>query len=184
MVERRLVLRHSLCLGIGLSLAPTLTLGQEDPSSLRPREGDLLVKVGDTTSPLRPSDIPREAPPIVAWALDPSTRTVRSGSRLNRVLLITLDMTAASAETRSRAAENVVAYTAICTHSGCEVVDWLADEHLLYCACHSSKFDPNDGARVVEGPAPRSLPALPLKVTEGLLVVAQPFTDRVGFESA
>jgi Rieske Fe-S protein len=82
------------------------------------------------------------------------------------------------------AADGVVAYTAICTHSGCEVVDWLADERLLYCSCHSSKFDPKDGARVVDGPAPRSLPALPLKVVDGRLVVAKPFTSRVGFESA
>jgi len=44
-------------------------------------------------------------------------------------------------------------------------------------------FDPKDGARVVDGPAPRGLPALPLKVVEGKLVVAGPFTARVGFET-
>ena len=43
-------------------------------------------------------------------------------------------------------------------------------------------FDPKDGGRVVEGPAPRMLPALPLKVVDAKLVVAKPFTAAVGFE--
>jgi Rieske Fe-S protein len=36
---------------------------------------------------------------------------------------------------------------------------------------------------VKDGPAPRALPQLPLKVVDGVLVVAAPFTARVGFES-
>jgi Rieske Fe-S protein len=51
------------------------------------------------------------------------------------------------------------------------------------CSCHSSTFDPKDGARVVDGPAPRPLPALPLKIVDGKLVVARAFTARVGFET-
>jgi len=75
----------------------------------------------------------------------------------------------------------VVAYTAICTHSGCEVVDWTSDARQLVCACHNSRFEPRDGGKVVDGPAPRRLPALPLKIVEGKLVVAKPFTARIGF---
>ena len=112
----------------------------------------------------------------MAWAMDPIDRTVRSGSRLNRVLLIRLDAGKLSPETRSRAADGVVAYTAICTHTGCEVVEWLAGEGVLHCPCHFSKFNPSDGARVVDGPAPRPLPALPLAIVDGRLVVAKPFT--------
>ena len=107
-----------------------------------------------------------------------------SGSRLNRILLVRLDPEKLSPETRSRAAEGVVAYTAICTHTGCEVIDWLSDEQLLHCPCHYTKFDPKDGARVVDGPAPRPLPALPLQIVDGRLAVAKPFTTRVGFEPA
>ena len=70
----------------------------------------------------------------------------------------------------------------ICTHTGCDVDDWLAHEQLLSCPCHFSMFDPKDGGRVVEGPAPRMLPALPLKVVDAKLVVAKPFTAPVGFE--
>jgi Rieske Fe-S protein len=119
----------------------------------------------------------------MAWAVDPRDNTVRNGSRLNRVLLLRLDAAQLSPETRSRAADGIVAYTAICTHTGCEVDEWLTDEQLLYCSCHSSKFDPKDAAKVVDGPAQRKLPALPLRLEDGRLVVAQPFTARVGFES-
>ena len=47
---------------------------------------------------------------------------------------------------------------------------------MLECACHFSIFDPKDGGKVVDGPAPRVLPALPLKIVDGHLVVARPFT--------
>ena len=67
---------------------------------------------------------------------------------------------------------------------GHERQDWQADEQLLHCPCHYTKFDPKDGARVVDGPAPRPLPALPLQIVDGKLAVASPFTTRVGFEPA
>lgn len=185
-IGRRMVIKRgmSLSLGVGLGLAPTLALAQEDPASIRPQEGDLLIKASASSlKPLTPDDIPLGAVQTMAWAMDPMDNTVRSRSRLNLVLLLRLDAEKLSPDTRSRAADGVVAYTAICTHSGCEVEEWLADDQLLYCSCHSSKFDPKDGARVVEGPAPRMLPALPLELLNGKLVVAKPFTARVGFES-
>ncbi|PYU23618.1 MAG: 2Fe-2S ferredoxin [Acidobacteria bacterium] len=157
--------------------------GQENGASQRPKEGDLLVKVGDATvTPLAPADIPVGGKQTMAWPMDPTDKTVRNGSRLNRVLLLRLDPEKLSPETKSRAADGVVAYTAICTHTGCEVTEWLADEQLLACPCHDSRFEPKDAARVVDGPAPRNLPALPLKIMDGTLVVAKPFTAPVAFE--
>jgi Rieske Fe-S protein len=171
--------------GIALVVAPGQAQGQDDPTTLRPKEGDLLVKVGDaSTTALAPADIAAGAIQTMAWAFDPNQRIVRSGSRLNRILLVRVDPGKLSPETQLRAADGVVAYTAICTHTGCEVIDWLADEQLLHCPCHYTKFDPKDGGRVVDGPAPRILPALPLRVAEGKLVVAAAFTTRVGFEQA
>ena len=134
--------------------------------------------------PLGPDDIGAGARPIMAWAMDPGDGTVRSGSRLNQLLVVRLDPDALSAETRPRAVEGIVAYTAICTHTGCEVDDWLQEEQLLHCPCHGSKYDPRDGARVVEGEAPRPLPALRLRLDDGRLVVVGVFTARVGFQSA
>ena len=114
--------------------------------------------------------------------MDPAVKTVRSGSRLNAILLVRLDSSRLSEATRALAAAGVVGYTAICTHSGCEVSDWLAENQILSCPCHDSLFDPKDNGKVVDGPAPRILPALPLKVVDGKLAVAGPFTSRVGFE--
>jgi rieske iron-sulfur protein len=182
---RRALIKGVIGWGVGLSVVPVHISGQDDAATVRPREGDLLIKVGDPTmTPLTPNDIPAGAPQTMAWAMEPSAKIVRDGSRLNRVLLMRLDGEKYAADTQARAAAGVVAYTAICTHTGCEVTDWLPDEQVLYCPCHFSKFDPKDGARVVDGPAPRTLPALPLKVVDGNLVVAGAFTARVGFEPA
>jgi rieske iron-sulfur protein len=181
---RRRLLQAGLAAGFGALLSPRgVAAAQDAAAAARPTEGDLLVRTDDAQHrPLRPEDVALNAPPIPAWAMDPADRTVRSGSRLNGVILLRLDEAALAPETRARAAGGVVAYTAICTHNGCDVEDWIADRLVLACACHASEFDPRDGAKVVDGPAPRSLPALPLKVVDGTLVVARPFTSRVGFE--
>ena len=169
--------RVLLLAGVGLAL------GQTDPSSNRPRAGDLLVKSGDTNKkPLTPQDLQIGAAQTLAWPMDPADGTVRSGSRLNQLILVRLDPETLSAETRARAADGVVAYTSICSHTGCDVDDWEPTRRLLACQCHSSQFDPGDGAKVIDGPAPRPLPALPLKVVDGKLVVAQPFTGPITFE--
>jgi len=181
---RRKVLRAGLAAGLGALLPPRdVAAVQDAPALSRPKEGDLLVRSDDSQHrPLRPEDIPKNEPQVAAWAMDPTDRTVRNGSRLNGVILLRLDEAALALETRSRSAGGVVAYTSICTHNGCDVEDWIADRLVLGCACHASEFDPRDGAKVLDGPAPRSLPALPLKIVDGMLVVAQPFTSRVGFE--
>ena len=152
---------------------------------VRPRTGDLLARVGDSMKrALSPEMIPRGDKPIIAWAMDPTDATLRDGSRLNEVLLVRLTSGTLTPETKNRAADDVVAYTAICTHMGCEVDDFLPDEQLLHCGCHGSKFDPRDAARVMAGEAPRPLAALPLTVDGGRLVVAGAFTSRVGFDPA
>jgi rieske iron-sulfur protein len=184
-VGRRTALKAALALGAGINLPRSMALGQDDQAMLRPQAGDWLVKIGDAElMPLAPDAIPVAAPQTMAWAMDPRSRIVRSGSRLNRVLLVRFDPDTLAADTRARAAGGVVAYTAICTHNGCEVTDWLGEDQALSCPCHATKFDPKNGARVIDGPAPRPLPALPLALAEGRLVVSRSFTTRVGFEVA
>ena len=180
---RRSLLRNSIPLCFSL-LAPNFAFGQDDPKSSRPKEGDMFVRMTDSTlTPITAEEFAIDAAQTIAWPFDPGERIVRNGSRLNQVLLLKLDPEKLSRETKARSANGVVAYTAICTHSGCEVDQWLSDQQLLYCPCHDSKFDPKDGAKVVDGPAPRVLAALALSVVDGKLVVAKPFTSRVGFES-
>jgi Rieske Fe-S protein len=51
------------------------------------------------------------------------------------------------------------------------------------CPCHFSEFDLKAAARVLNGPAPRRLPALPLAIADRAPVVAAGFVGRPGFES-
>jgi len=178
-IERRVLLGFAVC----LTLVPRVSLGQGDPARERPHEGDLLVAVGAATpEPLKPDDLPLGGKQSFAWPMDPENNTVRSGSRLNKVLLLRLDPEGFDAETKEHAAEGVVAYSAVCTHTGCDVVNWHPDRRLLECPCHNSVYDPMEAAKVVSGPAPRRLPALPLRIADGRLVVAKPFTGRAGFQ--
>ncbi|PYM12143.1 MAG: 2Fe-2S ferredoxin, partial [Candidatus Rokuibacteriota bacterium] len=56
----------------------------------------------------------------------------------------------------------------------------VAEQKIFECACHYSHFNPREGAALIDGPAPRALAALPLKIVNGNLAVARPFTGRVG----
>jgi len=175
--------RTAIELGLCLVLAPRVVCGQTDAKRERPREGDLLVAVDSATSePLKPDDVPPKGKLTMAWPLDPTDNTVRDGSRLNKVLLLRLDPESLDPVTRDRAADGVVAYSAVCTHAGCDVIEWYPESQRLECPCHNSQFDAAAAAKVVGGPAPRSLPALPLKIGDGRLVVAKPFTGRAGFQ--
>lgn len=61
------------------------------------------------------------------------------------------------------------AYSAICTHQQC-VVGYDKAEGTLECPCHGSIFDPANGAEVLNGPATRPLPEIPLRVEGGEVV--------------
>ena len=125
-------------------------------------------------------DLPLDGKQTLVWPVDPDTKTVRNGSRLNEVLL-RLDPDGLDPETREHAAEGVVAYSAICAHTGRDVANWDPARQFLGCPCHYSRR-PKVGAKVVGGPSPRRLPALPLRIDDGRLVVARPFIGRPGFQ--
>src|SRR2546428_6309906 len=145
------------------------------------KEGDLLVWIeGESRRALDPKDVPLGGPPLLAWPMDAADKTVRKDSRLNKILLLRLDPSTLVGATKDRAAESVVAYSAICPHAGCEVNVWAAEQQTLECSCHYSHYNPREGASVIDGPAPRALAALPLKIVDGKLAVAKPFTGRVG----
>jgi Rieske Fe-S protein len=115
--------------------------------------------------------------------MDPTARVVRDDSRLNQLLLVRLDPNSLNGDTRERAADGIVAYSAICTHTGCDVWDWQPASSTIKCPCHFSEFDLKESARVLNGPAPRRLPALPLKVVDGAPIVAGGFVGRPGFDT-
>jgi rieske iron-sulfur protein len=180
---RKVGRRAALGMGLGLFAAPRLAFAQDDPKRARPHEGDVLIKIGATDPvPLKASELPLGGPQMLAWPMDPADKTVCDGTRLNKILLLRLDPAGFDATTQARAADGVVAYSAICPHAGCDVTQWLAATQRLECPCHFSQYDPKTGAAVVSGPSPHALPALPLKSVDGRLVVAKPFTGRVGFQ--
>jgi Rieske Fe-S protein len=150
-----------------------------EPADERPKAGDLLVRV-DGGAALTPADIVTNAPPLAAWPMDPAGSVTRNGSRLNKVLVLRLDPQTFSEATRERAADGVLAYSAICPHAGCEITGWSAERKIIECACHASHYDPREAGAVIDGPTPRPLAGLPLKIADGKLVVAKPFTGRVG----
>jgi Rieske Fe-S protein len=116
--------------------------------------------------------------------MEPGSKLLRSGSRLNKILLVRLDPATLKGPTRERTVDGVVAYSAICPHAGCEVDRWVAEQGILECPCHNSRYDPHNAAAIVEGPTTRALAALPLKLADGKLAVAQPFIGRVGIAPA
>ena len=61
-----------------------------------------------------------------------------------------------------------VGLTAVCTHTGC-IVDKVVDG-LVECPCHGSRYR-LDGT-VAGGPAPRALPARPVTVVDGSIVLS------------
>ena len=177
--------RHALVdLGIGslgLGLIPAV-LGQTDPASAPPQEGDLLVGVNDTTLKfLRPGDIVIGAPLTRVWPVKGSN-IVRNQNRFNELLLIRLDLATLNADTRAICADGILAFSALCPHAGCTITDWIPSRHILECDCHSAKFDPREAGKVVDGPAARSLPPLPLKLINGNLAVAKPFAVAIRFD--
>lgn len=184
--------RRTLLLG---ALATTACLGcsapgraGEDPpgSDERPQKGDLLVfSEGDREGKLiKAADLTVGGPPVHAWPQDPNTSVVRSASRLNEILIIRLDPAELDEQTRARAVDGIIAYSAICAHAGCPVTAWVksdvGEKEVLKCVCHNSEYDPRASAQVVFGPAPRRLAALPLALADGSLSVAGGFIGKVG----
>ena len=182
--ERRSVLKAALGTGLGLLSLKVVSAQDMEPRNVRPQEGDRLVfTVGDRKGEVITSgNLPVGGPPVTAYPMDPRTSVVRDGSRLNQVLLLRLEVGELTEASRAHAVQGIMAYSAVCTHTGCDTWMWQGEMKTLKCPCHDSEFDPKDGARVIGGPAPRRLATLPLQVVDDVLVVAGGFVGRVGFK--
>jgi len=181
------MLATALAAGACLAASRSASADANKPGSdERPQKDDLLVVSEGSQSGqvIRPSDLKVGGAPVHAWPKDPKTSVVRDGSRLNEVIVIRLDPAELDDDTRARAADGIVAYSAICSHAGCPVTAWVkgegTDKNVLKCMCHNSEYDPGASAQVVFGPAPRRLAALPLAISGDSLTVAAPFAGKVG----
>jgi len=145
--KRRSILLTALA--TGACLATKSVVAEDQPGSdERPQTGDLLVvsegeHEGDV---ITPGDLKLGGPPQRAWPKDPNTSVVRNGSRLNEILVIKLEASELDDATRVRAADGIIAYSAICTHAGCLVSECVraaqGEQNVLKCPCHNSEFDP------------------------------------------
>ena len=184
---RRSLLLTALATGACLAAARPAVAEEDKPGAdMRPQKGDVLV-VSDGEHAgeiIKPGDLTLGGPPLRAWPKDPKTSVVRDGSRLNEILLVRLDPSELDDDARSRAVDGIVAYSAICSHAGCPVTEWVkaqeGEKDVFKCPCHNSEFDPRQGAQVIFGPAPRRLAALPLESADGSLTVAATFVGKVG----
>jgi rieske iron-sulfur protein len=185
LVGRRMVLRA------GLALAPWLATRASannepppDPTEMHPQVGDHFVFLDGPHEgkPAHVEDLPLGGPQYQAYPAAPNG-TVRDGSRLNLVILARVGAEGLDDDTKARAADGVVCYSGVCTHQGCPVNMWSDEKKAFVCSCHGSTYNPKHGAELLFGPAPRPLPALPLKSENGLLLVAGAFTSKLGGES-
>lgn len=174
------------CIGVGMASAAIAPAQAQEAADQRPTKGDRLVVAGadGVPRPLTVADLKPGSKPVLAFPFDPVSKQVRDGSRFNKVLLVRLDPSSIDAAGKARAAEGVMAYSAVCTHQGCDVTEWVDADKAVMCFCHFSRYDPARGAQVIAGPAPRSLPALPLTVERGQLTVAGPFSAPPGAKPA
>ena len=75
----------------------------------------------------------------------------------------------------------LIVYSKACTHAGCPVALYRAADRRLICPCHESVFDVADGAKVLDGPADRPLPQLPIEISaDGFVRATGDFNDAVG----
>ncbi|MER3425647.1 MAG: Rieske (2Fe-2S) protein [Thermus sp.] len=191
--RRRLFLKAAVGTGIGLSLVSAFYVG----ASLRPKKevtpekeplkpGDILVfaQGGEQGIPIKPEALKVGDPMVLAYPMDPKTKVVKSGEAKNTILLARYASETLDPEVAQHAVEGIVAYSAVCTHLGCIISQWLAAKGAALCPCHGGTYDLAHGARVIAGPPPRPIPQLPLKLENGALVAAGEFLGPVGVQAA
>lgn len=135
--------------------------------------GDRLVKATAEGEPVavQAADV-LSGKPLLVYPFDPTSKKIRNASRLSKLVLVRIDESDLDADTKPRAAGGVLAFSGLCTHAGCDVNAWMAKTKRLLCYCHASQYDPLASGKVTDGPAPRSLPWLPLALAGDELMVA------------
>ena len=178
--RRRFLVR--LLAGAGGMLTAALLL---PAFSLGPHPGRALFEtgwrkgarvVGSDGQPIRPADLDLDAVQTVF----PEGAVGRADSQTLLIKLRPTDLQLA-ADRQAWAPDGVVGYSKICTHAGCPVGLYRAEDHSLLCPCHQSTFDVLRGAVPTFGPAARPLPQLPLEVDgDGYLVARGDYPEPVG----
>jgi ubiquinol-cytochrome c reductase iron-sulfur subunit len=126
------------------------------------RLGDLALGSLETVYPDVPGGVHRADSPTMLIRMDPKVLKPRKGRE-------------------DWSVQGHIAYSVICTHLGCPVKLYEQQTHHLFCPCHQSTFDAANGAKVVFGPAARSLPQLAISVdADGYFVAQGDYPEPVG----
>ncbi len=162
---------------LGALALPALSLGPRPGRSLFHtswRAGALLV--GSDGDPFQPGQLAFGSVRTVfpeGHVGDPDAQTL--------LIRIAPEQFRMASEAMDRTVEGCVAYSKICTHAGCPVGLFRAEDNLLLCPCHQSTFDVARGAVPTFGPAARPLPQLPMAVdADGYLVAVDDYPEPVG----
>ncbi|MEX2660006.1 MAG: Rieske 2Fe-2S domain-containing protein [Acidimicrobiales bacterium] len=182
--------RRSLLVKLGLGAVASLALAAVFPiRSLGPRPGRGLKEtpyragglrlVTEHGAPIRPRDL--RAGTLLTVFPAGAIRDAQAPT-----LLLRLDEEAQEAFRPRKGREGwtvdgIVAFSKLCTHTGCPVGLYQEELKLLLCPCHQSTFDVLQAAEPVFGPAARPLPQLPLGLDSvGFLIATGDFSDPVG----
>ncbi len=182
LVRRRSLLLRALAASggaIGLALLlPVLSLGPAPGNTLKVtgwRRG--LRVVDESGSPLTLDALPEDG--FITVYPEGEVGRADSQALLIRVPPGLLQLPAAMMAGVPRGI--YVCYSKLCTHAGCPVGLYRAQERSLFCPCHQSQFNVLDGAKPYFGPAARPLPQLPLALNaDGFLVATGDFDAPVG----
>jgi ubiquinol-cytochrome c reductase iron-sulfur subunit len=149
-------------------------------------EPGLRIVQDITYRPIRPDDIPVGG--LIATAVPINQRQVTEEdgnfNELAKSIIILVRM--APEEIRSQQIqdgdfEGILAFSKVCTHSGCAIALYEQRTKHLLCPCHQSTFDLADEGNVIFGPAARRIPQLAITVDdEGFLVAREGFQEPVG----
>jgi Rieske Fe-S protein len=154
------------------------------PEKMPVQAGDRfqLIKGSHKDKLVQPDLLELGDKPIEAFPFEPGSEVLRRKYRLNRLLVLKLNPDEMDDDTRARTDETgVLVFSAICTHRGCTIKSWLEEERELRCHCHLSRFAALNVGRVMNGPAKRELPMVPVKVDEeGFVVATDTFTSKPG----
>jgi Rieske Fe-S protein len=154
------------------------------PAAERPQKGDWLVIAdeGEHEGKVVTLDMLSVGGAMMnAWPVDAETKTTRSKSRFNKVVVVRVEPGKLDEATLAKSVEGVIAFSSVCTHQACAVTGWIPEDAMLACPCHGSLFSVGEGGKVLGGPARKRLPILPLAVdADGMLTVADAFTAKVG----
>lgn len=130
---------------------------------------------------LRPDLLTVGDAPVIGFPFASEEKILRKKNRLNRLLLVQLSPDDMDEQTRKATAGGVLVYSAVCTHRGCTIASWKAEEQHFRCHCHLSEFAPLSGGSVLNGPAKNPLPMIPVDVDdEGFVVAKAEFTRKPG----